>query len=143
MQRGFSLVEVAMALGIVAFALVSLMALLPLGMKTNIDSLEESQAVNLVRAVIADRRLSPAKDASTQFKISALAALDKKTAGTIWLKEDTATLSAPADARYRMDYVLYPPAAQGEPIVAFLRVQWPAGAPTPQSYYETVATFVP
>lgn len=143
MQRGFSLVEVTLALGIIAFALVSLMALLPLGMKTNLDSLEESQAINLVRAVIADRRLTPAKEISTRFKFSALASLDRKTSGTIWLEEDTTTLSSASNARYRMDYTLYPPAAQGQPILAFLRVQWPANAPTPRNYYETVATFTP
>jgi len=143
MQRGFSLVEVTMALGIVVFALVSLMALVPIGMKTNFDSLEESQAVNLVRAVIADRRLSPAKDKSTRFNLPELASLSEKTSGTVWLKEDTSPLSSATDARYRLEYVLYPPASQGQPILAFLRVQWPASAPSPTNYYETVATFTP
>jgi len=143
MQRGFSLIEVTVTLGIVVFALVSLMALIPIGMKTNFDSLEESQAVNLVGAVITDRRLSPAKEKSTRFNLPELASLSAQAKGTLWLKEDTSPLPSATDARYRLEYIFYPPASQGQPILAFLRVQWPANAPAPTNYYETVATFTP
>lgn len=53
---GFSLVEVAMALGVVAFALLSILALLPVGMKANQVSADESRAVGILSALEADLR---------------------------------------------------------------------------------------
>ena len=51
----FSLVEVVLAMGIIAFALIIMVGLLPVGLKSNSDSMVESQAVNLMQALIADR----------------------------------------------------------------------------------------
>ncbi len=55
---GLSLIEVVVALGLAAFALLSLMVLLPVGMKTNQASSEETQAADLLTAVEADLRNS-------------------------------------------------------------------------------------
>jgi hypothetical protein len=50
------LVEVALALGIMAFALLSILALLPIGVKSNQISAEEARAVNLLGLLEADLR---------------------------------------------------------------------------------------
>lgn len=55
-RRGFSMVEVALALGVTAFALLSLLALLPLGVKSNQISAEETRGAMILTAVEADLR---------------------------------------------------------------------------------------
>lgn len=55
-RSGFSLVEVVMALGIVSFALVSLVMLLPIGVKTNKISSEETRASLILTSLEADLR---------------------------------------------------------------------------------------
>ena len=55
-ECGFSLVEVALSVGIVSFALLSIVALLPVGMKVNQQSSNEVQASDLLSALEADLR---------------------------------------------------------------------------------------
>ncbi len=50
------MVEIVLALGIVAFALLTLIALLPAGMKSNQNSTEETQAISLLTTLEADLR---------------------------------------------------------------------------------------
>ena len=56
--RGFSLIEVLLALGLASFALMSLLVLLPVGMKTNQTSVEEARADDLLSVIEADLRNS-------------------------------------------------------------------------------------
>lgn len=51
---GFSLVEVAMALGIATFAMITLVALLPIGLESNRISAEETKAAGILSALEAD-----------------------------------------------------------------------------------------
>lgn len=53
----FSLVEVTLALGIVSFALISLLGLFSVGMKANLDSSHQSVAPEIVQSVL--QRLQP------------------------------------------------------------------------------------
>lgn len=53
---GFSMVELVMALGIASFALVIILALLPVGMMSNRASNDELHAANLLSIIYADLR---------------------------------------------------------------------------------------
>ena len=53
---GFSLVEVVIALGLFAFALLLMVALLPTGIKSNKVSVEETNAVGILTTLEADLR---------------------------------------------------------------------------------------
>src|ERR1700754_1592668 len=53
-RSGFSLIEVVLALGVLSFAILSIVALLPIGLQTNRDSYEESVGTNLIAAMVAD-----------------------------------------------------------------------------------------
>lgn len=55
-RRGFSLVEVTAALGIVTTTLLLLVGLVPTGVQSNTDTFEETQAANLASLIIADVR---------------------------------------------------------------------------------------
>jgi uncharacterized protein (TIGR02598 family) len=57
-QCGFSLVETALALGIVAFALVALMALLPIGLTTFRTAIDTSVSAQIVQRIVADAEQS-------------------------------------------------------------------------------------
>ena len=48
---GFSLVEVVIALGVVSFAIVAILAFFPVGLKTNRSSAAETRAAQITRAV--------------------------------------------------------------------------------------------
>jgi uncharacterized protein (TIGR02598 family) len=51
--RGFSLVEVTLALGIITFGLIAVMGLLPTGMKLTKQSADEVAAVNIMTGISA------------------------------------------------------------------------------------------
>jgi uncharacterized protein (TIGR02598 family) len=55
-KGGFSLVEVALALGIAAFCLVPVFGLLPIGLNSNHATFEQTGAANVASAVVADLR---------------------------------------------------------------------------------------
>jgi len=52
----FSLVEVTISLGISAFCLLSILALLPLGLMINQNALEQTTAVGISTSILADLR---------------------------------------------------------------------------------------
>jgi len=55
-RPGFSLVEVVLAIGVMVFVIFTLLALLPLGLKSNQISAEETRAINILSVMEADLR---------------------------------------------------------------------------------------
>lgn len=55
-RNGFSMVEVALALGVIAFALLSVVALLPIGVKSNQVSADETRAAGILTLLETDLR---------------------------------------------------------------------------------------
>ena len=106
----FSLVEIVLAMGIIAFALIVLFALLPVGLKSNTDSIGESQAVNLLQALIADRQATAYTNASSVHNLPALNNVTTSSTGTLFLKEDGVTTNATLGqlALLVQSYTLYP-----------------------------------
>jgi uncharacterized protein (TIGR02598 family) len=153
--EAFSLVEVVMAIGVIAIALIILFALVPVGLKSNVDSAGESQAVNVLQALISDRQASSFTNASSLYNLPAISYVTNSSAGTLYLMEDGVTTNAqPAAARYRIDYTVYPSdsifasatnypvASLPMPVSIDFRVSWPAAATNRNSSVETVATFM-
>jgi uncharacterized protein (TIGR02598 family) len=151
----FSLVEVVLAMGIVSFALIILFALLPIGLKSNSDSMGESQGVNLLQAMIADRQSSAYSNSSTLYSLPALTNVTTQLTGTLYVMEDGVTTNAqPSAARYRVNYTVYPPTntyagatntpVTGPPLPVSInfRVSWPAAQTNRPSSVETIATFM-
>ena len=67
----FSLVEVVLALGVAAFALTAVLAMLPVGLKTQQTSIQQTIANNIISQVIGDLRAAYSKPGSnsSQFGI--------------------------------------------------------------------------
>ncbi len=95
----FTLVEVVLALGVVAFCLLSVFGLLPIGVNSNHNSLEQTGAANLARGIVADLRATPSASGtgsvtSYLFQIpipSPTATLSMSTTGTtesLYFRED-------------------------------------------------------
>jgi uncharacterized protein (TIGR02598 family) len=58
-QRAFSLVEVTIALGIMAFCMVAIFGLLPTGYSSNQAAIEQTTAATIASALISDIRQAP------------------------------------------------------------------------------------
>jgi len=58
-RRGFSLVEVSVAIAILSFCLLTLLALLPAGLISTTDSLQKTAAAGIVSQIAADIRDTP------------------------------------------------------------------------------------
>jgi len=154
-NTAFSLVEVVVAMGIIAFALIILLGLLPVGLKSDIDSMGESQAVNLMQALIADRQSTAFAANSTVYNIPALNNITVPITNTLFIMDDAVTTNAaPTTARYRVTYIVnpantvsptatnYPASFLPQPVLVSFRVSWPAAQTNLTSQVETMATFM-
>jgi len=59
MRAGFSLIEVVVALGVTTFCVMTLMALLAVGINSDKTTVQRSLAANIADAVMADLRATP------------------------------------------------------------------------------------
>lgn len=72
-SHAFSLVEVVLAVGILVFGILAILALLPVGLKQNQEAGEQIEAAGLMTSVLADlRNTAPGSSESRLYKISPL-----------------------------------------------------------------------
>ena len=116
----FSLVEVTLALGIAAVCLISIFGLLPVGVNSNKASIEQTKAVNLLTAVVADLR-STSKTAS----VSPGFGISVKSSTILYLGEDGFAVPK-GDARYRVQSTLVPSAGGRSASTGNILISWPA-----------------
>jgi len=130
---GFSLVEVTLALGVAAVCLIAIFGLLPLGLQTNHNAIEQTNSLQVLCAVVADLRATPGSGAGTsqQFQISIPS--DPSTASgnfTLYFDEHgQVSGSLQANSRYRV-VVTFKPNGAGLHAATFadVKVTWPAAA---------------
>lgn len=67
---GFSLIEVTLAIGIAAFCLITVFALVPVAVLTNRNATSQTRATNVMAAVVADLRSSKTRSTSARFGIT-------------------------------------------------------------------------
>jgi len=141
-KTAFSLVEVTLALGIAAFALVAIFGLLPIGLKSNQTSLEQTAAAAIASGIVADLQatpvsIPPANTNSPRYQIKLNAPSGNEPAPdrtTIFLSKDGSPLGsidANADAglspRFRATVYVTPPAASQRFASAVrILITWPA-----------------
>ncbi|PYI91452.1 MAG: hypothetical protein DME97_14315 [Verrucomicrobia bacterium] len=121
----FSLVEIAVALGITAFCLLAISGLLPVGEQTNRNATSQTAAINVLDAVIADMRATPnALTTSTQYHLTF------GSSQTLYFDGVGRFAGSPTPtSRYQLN-VTYP-AGSGltkAPTYITLKVTWPAQA---------------
>lgn len=135
---GFSLVEVALALGVAAFALVAIIGLVPIGINSVQGSLERTTAANIVANVAADLKVTsvtvpPMIKNSPRYQIPL--PIQESETHTLFLREDGSaagkvdTDAAPTqDPRYRLTLFFTAPDVSTQKSATLVRVlvTWPA-----------------
>ena len=164
-RRGFSLVEVTLALGVAAFALVAIFGLLPTGLMSNQASIEQMAAAGIASGIVTDLQaapvsIPPTNTISPRYQIILNAPNGSGTANrtTFFLGEDGApegAVNADADPalkhRYRATVYVTPPAASGTiyqrtATPARILITWPAladpsASKDPRSFAGSFETF--
>jgi len=165
LKSGFSLVEVALALGVAGFCLSAIVGLMPVGMKSNQCSIEQTAAASIARAVTADLRAT-AKEVLSQSPGFHFTLPDNNSSGAmapliVFLDEngnlapgnpDSAVIKSGTHAsKYRVSVgFISPGAGQRTALMARILVTWPAfadqtpsGWPSNYSgFYETFVSMV-
>jgi uncharacterized protein (TIGR02598 family) len=134
---GFSLVEVALALGITAFCLTSILGLLPVGLTINQTSAEQTASANIARTIISDFRTAVSGSLTTspfyQFDLSNIST----TPQTLYFSADGSPSGAVGDsatttgtvARYRAAVAFITPSYNANRTTCVrLVISWPAMA---------------
>ncbi len=150
--RGFSLVEVVLAMAIVTFCLVLLIGILPAGLKTNKVSTDEFRAMNLMTALIADLDGTPPSQSKsflyqmTPLPLSGQAVEQKEYSLLI---DDQGRSIDPTktskEARFKViyKYTRIPSAESLDPVEAWIKIIWPTMTPSGkgEGFVESYATF--
>ncbi len=134
--EAFSLVEVALALGIAAFCFVCILALLGAGLTTSQSSSTQTVAANLMTAIASDLRSTPnpvpAGGTSTNsliYGIAVPATGGSTTSQTFYIAENGQTNGTAAGARYQLNTWSIPATTTRQETVVRLFLTWPAQAP--------------
>lgn len=136
-EASFSLVEVTLALGVAAISLLTIFALLPVGIKTNQVAIEQAASTDVLSAVASDLRATPvttprgAAATSPRFAIPIPAnpVTDSTTTTLYFTAEGQFSASLAATSRYRVS-VTFAPNGSGARTATFvdLKTTWPAAA---------------
>lgn len=127
-HRAFSLVEVAIAMGIVAFAIVSLIGLMGVSLDAGRRANDDTQVAMLARKALGQFLTTPYSSLSNQ---------------VIYFDQEGELLSSSADAYFECDTKVNDTGVHGG-VTVTMTFRWPVGAShQPTSAYEQVfPTFV-
>jgi type II secretory pathway pseudopilin PulG len=130
-RSGFSLVEVVIALGITAFSLVAVFGLLPVALNTNRDSVQQTEAADLLSLLEADIRSAPrgpgAISPALGVRIPDHPTPAAVTLGPIFMDEGGTAVSSAASAKFRVSLTFGPAHGRNATPVQIL-VTWPPEA---------------
>jgi uncharacterized protein (TIGR02598 family) len=147
--QGFSLVEVTLALGVAAVSLVAIFSLLPIGLQTSHNAIEQSASADILATVVADLRATPptsppGSDAtSTQFHINIPGSpVSSRASITMYFDSEGQLSSSASTSRYRLT-ITFPSNGGGSRTATFvdLRVTWP-GIVDPENASGVAETFI-
>jgi uncharacterized protein (TIGR02598 family) len=129
-RRGFSLVEVTLALGVAAFCLVTIFALLPGALNVQSASIGETGAAAVASMIEGDLRATPSGTVSSP----ELSILIGTTSTAYFSTEGEPSAAITAQSRYRAT-ITFPANAAGARGATFatVTVSWPAAAALSQA----------
>ena len=143
-RAGFSLVEVTLALGVAAMALIAIFSLLPIGLQINRNALDQSASTDILGTVIADIRATPKTTfQSLNFNINIPA--DPTTglaAQTRYFDAAGARLASATGARYALTVTFLANSAGAKAATfADMKIVWPPPPAAATGTSETFAAF--
>lgn len=130
-RAGFTLVEVALALGVASFCMVALLGLIPAGLNSSQNAISQTGAVGVIRSIATD--LKSARLSATESPEYALP-LDGASSTELFVEEGgrfSRTLAQVPRARFRATVTtLEPSTADDAPSASLQRIviSWPAAA---------------
>ncbi|SDT88771.1 Verru_Chthon cassette protein B [Verrucomicrobium sp. GAS474] len=133
-RAGFSLVEVALALGICSFALIALLSLFTIGLHDSKESGEKIEAANLASLILSARRASPSGTNGTMSTLAIPASALARSYGDAYAGADKyvsadGTLTTPAKAAFRIRCSAGTNAVTGTGVsMVYLLLSWPPQA---------------
>ncbi len=135
-RRGFSLVEVTLALGVASICLIAIFGLLPVGLQTNQDAIQQVGSADILGHVIADLQATPVTTppggttASPQFAIDIPAnPVSNATSSTLYFNnEGQFSTSVNSESRYRLTITFLPNTGARGATLAHLKMTWPPAA---------------
>jgi uncharacterized protein (TIGR02598 family) len=149
--QGFSLVEVTLAIGIAAFCLLAVFALLPVGLDSNRESHRHTAAAALATDVVADLRataLSQTAGAVTTSPVYKIPVPSASLGFILYLNEDGSSVVNPTDNDggpvYRTTVTVTNPqtTTPRQATTAAINITWAAstnpGQQSPAGSYQTV-----
>ena len=149
-KTAFSLVEVTLALGVASISLIAIFSLLPVGLQTSHNAIEQSASNDIVAAVIADLRATPPTSPRGQSAISTQFGINipqnpvgSATATTLYFNsEGQFSTSLNPTSRYRLT-ITFAPNGAGSKTATFvdLKMTWPAMA-NPTNALGSAETFI-
>lgn len=133
-SAGFSLIEVAIAFGVISFAVVVLLALLPVGLSSSREGSAEEAATELLAAASADlRNASPGATATSFFHLPP----NPQGEVTEYFSASGAKTATAADARFRLTITGRANANPGLQVL-YVTVSWPPQVTPPTGLVETL-----
>lgn len=136
LQHGaFSLVEVTLALGVMAFCVLAIAGLLPTGLSSQQASAQQSAAADIIGSIVTDLK-STAKSSTSSPRFG----INIGSGGVIYIKEDGA-LGTNDDSRYRVEAVLTPQSGRMA-TTGRVQVSWPAQQADPTKAAGRVEAFL-
>ena len=129
--RGFSLTETVIALGLFAFCILGVVALIPVGMNAARSVTQESTAVNLAEAFFCAWQVAPSGAAT--FPIPGMFPAGQREvplsagSGTVFFLGDGTQASSSGEAAMQMDYNV---AVAGDLATITLEFVWPVSTST-------------
>jgi uncharacterized protein (TIGR02598 family) len=136
-QISFSLVEVTLALGVAAICLVSIFTLLPAGLRTHQNAIEEAASADVLGEVIADLRATSVTTPRGRQTVSPQCGITipanpvsaAVTSTLYFTSEGRVSPTANANSRYLLTIVFVPNGTGSRrATLADLKMTWPATA---------------
>jgi len=128
-HTAFSLVEVVLALGIVAFTISAVLGVLSVGLSIEKEAAQESQAANIASAVIADLRSELATQGgapiSKRYAIALPAPEETESGKAFFTNADFNPRTSATGSLYRVTVTARRAASAG-PVFVHIHVCWPA-----------------
>jgi uncharacterized protein (TIGR02598 family) len=135
-SNGFSLVEVTLAIGVAAISLIAIFGLLPVGLQTNHNAIEQSAATDILADVIADLKATAPTNPRGGGATSGLFGIaipgnpvSANTQITMYFTSEGLVVSSANASRYRLT-ITFPPNGKGARTSTFvdLKMTWPGAA---------------
>lgn len=133
--HGFSLVELALALGLLAFAITALLGVLPVGLDATGNSTQKSRADVMARDLLSTLRTRPDyKSLLPQFPLPDLTALDLTAPVVvtgILIRDNGLVAADAAEALFKADYSITADNDSNRVAYVTLTLRWPPQSDAP------------